>query len=99
MLIHLCLQGFELLIGSLQETVSTGHLVLSSLQFDLLMQFKCTFTGFHDGRIGLPQRVDVLTGSIEIALLEVGLRFHEEFLGFLLGIVATGCKHEGCYEE
>ena len=63
------------------------------------MQFQCTFTGFHDGRIGLPQRVDVLTGSIEIALLEVDLGFHKELLGFLFGIVATGCEHEGSYDE
>ena len=54
-LIHLCLQGFEFLIGYLQQAVCQGHLVLSSLQFDFLVQFQGTFAGFNDIRIGLAQ--------------------------------------------
>ena len=61
-LVHLFLQGIELTVRDLQQTVGCGELILCRLEFDFLMQLERGLSGFYDVGKLLAQGVDVGSG-------------------------------------
>ena len=89
-LVHLLLQGVELMVRNLQQTVGCGELILCRLEFDFLMQlaassapcWKCVLAVSISWAACsfslLPQPVRNSTAAIIITILFISLEIHEE---------------------
>ena len=58
------------------------------------MQLQRALPGLHDVRVGLLQRVDIGSGSLQLSLLEVCSRLVEQLLGLFLGVVPAGRQQQ-----